>query len=347
MNAWTRFRPSLADRLGYARRILQAEAGTLQLVAGRLDDSFLEVVDRLAACRGRIGVTGIGKSGDVAQKIVGTLNSTGTRAYLLDPIRAMHGDLGMIHPEDAILILSHSGASEELVKLLPSLKRLAGTLLGITSQNDSPLCHAVEAAIVYGPILEACPLSLAPSSSTTVMLALGDAIAFVLSAMRGFSAEDFAQFHPSGSLGRNLASVTQFMRRGSELRIASADETVREVFARVRHVGRRTGAIMLTDDQGRLCGLFTDSDLARLLENRNDAALDRPIREVMTQHPLTVSVHTKMADAIELMKQRKFSELPIVDASGAPVGLLDITDVLGLTPNFATTTEPKSLRRSA
>jgi arabinose-5-phosphate isomerase len=162
------------------------------------------------------------------------------------------------------------------------------------------------------------------------MLALGDAMAFVLSDRRAFSAEDFARYHPAGSLGRKLARVEALMRSGPEVRLASADATIRDVFARTRSVGRRTGAVMLTEVDGRLSGLFTDSDLARLFERRGDEAIDRPIREVMTPEPITVSVGTRVAAALEILRRYKISELPVIDADGRPVGLLDITDVIGL-----------------
>jgi arabinose-5-phosphate isomerase len=164
------------------------------------------------------------------------------------------------------------------------------------------------------------------------MIAVGDALAFVLSRMRNFSREDFARFHPAGNLGRKLVKVDAVMRRGAELRVAANRDTVREVFARVRLRGRRSGAVMLTDDAGRLCGLFTDSDLARLFEQRRDAALDRPIEEVMTTRPITVVQGSRVVDAVEILRQRKVSELPVVDADGRPVGMLDITDLIGWLP---------------
>ncbi len=318
------------DRLAYARAILRGEAAALELVAQRLDDSFLKAIDLLQSCPGRICITGTGKSADVGQKIAGTLNSTGTRAYTLDATRAVHGDLGMLHPDDVVLALSHSGESEELVRLLPSLRQLALGLIGLTSSAGSTLALKADIALVYGPLDEVCPLGLAPSTSTTAMIALGDALAFVLSKSREFTKEDFARFHPAGSLGRKLVKVEAVMRTGDELRLAPIAATVRNVFAQSQRRGRRTGAVMLVDDLGQLAGIFTDSDLARLFEHRRDAALDRPIAEVMTPAPLTVGLGARVADAVELMKRRKISELPVVDAAGKPVGMLDITDVIGL-----------------
>jgi len=321
-----------ADRLDYARQIVRSEAAALELVADRLDDSFLQAVDLLYHCPGRVAITGTGKSADVGQKIAGTLNSTGTRAYVLDATRAVHGDLGMVHPNDILLVLSHSGESEEIVRLLEPAKQLAMALVALTGNGGSTLAGKADVALVYGPIDEVCPLGLAPSTSTTAMIAVGDALAFVLSRMRDFTHEDFARFHPAGSLGRKLVKVEAVMRRGVELRLASCEDTVREVFGRARRRGRRTGAVMLTDADGRLRGLFTDSDLARLFEQRRDAMLDRPIREVMTADPITVPQGTRVTDAVEVLRLRKISELPVVDALGRPVGRLDITDLIGLMP---------------
>jgi arabinose-5-phosphate isomerase len=321
-----------ADQLAYAREIVRGEAAALEQVAQRLDDSFLRTIDLIYRCLGRVGITGTGKSADVGQKIAGTLNSTGTRAYVLDATRAMHGDLGMVHPNDVMLVLSHSGESEEIVRLLGPLRSLATAMVGLTSKRNSTLASTADVAIILGPLEEVCPLGLAPSTSTTAMIAVGDALAFVLSRMREFTHEDFARFHPAGSLGRKLLKVDAVMRRGAELRLAPCTQSVREVFAQVRRRGRRTGAVMLHDEHGRLSGIFTDSDLARLFEQRRDAALDRPISEVMTAGPVTVVQGTRVADAIDILRRHRISELPVVDAAGKPVGLLDITDVLSLMP---------------
>lgn len=322
----------LDEQLAYPREIIRGEAAALRLVADRLDGTFLQAVDLICNCVGRIAITGTGKSADVGQKISGTLNSMGTRSYVLDATRAMHGDLGMVHPNDVALILSHSGESEEIVRLLPPIRQLAAATIAITGNRNSSLARMADLALVYGPIEEVCPLGLAPSTSTTAMIALGDALAFVLSRQRQFTREDFARFHPAGSLGRKLLKVESAMRHGSELRLAASTDTVRSVFTRVQRRGRRTGAVMLTDGDGRLCGLFTDSDLARLFEQRRDDHLDLPIADVMTRTPFTVQVGTRVCDAVELMRLHKISELPVVDAEGKPAGLLDITDLIGVFP---------------
>jgi arabinose-5-phosphate isomerase len=324
--------PALAEgeRLDYARQIIRSEARALDEVAGRLDDTFLTVVDLLYGCPGRIAVTGTGKSADVGQKIAGTLNSTGTRAYVLDATRAVHGDLGMVDPNDVALVLSHSGESDEIVRLLEPLRQLARAVVALTGNGRSNLARRADLALVYGPINEACPLGLAPSTSTTAMIAVGDALAFVLSRMRDFTHEDFARFHPAGSLGRKLLKVEAVMRRGRDMRVASCEASVRDVFAQTRRRGRGTGVVMLTDTDGRLRGLFTDSDLARLFEQCRDGAFDRPIKEVMTADPLTVAEGSRLLEAVEVLRGHKISELPVVDGAGRPAGLIDITDLIGL-----------------
>jgi arabinose-5-phosphate isomerase len=327
--------PTSIDRLAFARRVLRAEAATLDVVASRLDDGFEAVAEMLFRCQGRVAVVGVGKSADVGQKLVGTFNSTGTRAYTLDATRAVHGDLGMIHPEDVGLLLSHSGESEELIRLLAPLRRLASGLLAITGKSDSTLARSADAAVVYGPIKEACPLALAPSTSTTVMIALGDALAFTLLEQRQFTAEQFARFHPAGSLGRQFVVVAEYMRSGSELRIAPSTDTVRAVITRASHPGRRTGAIMLTDPDGRLAGLFTDSDFVRLFESHQDDALDAPVERVMTRNPFVISPEARLIEAIELLELRKISQLPVVDRDNCPVGILDRTDLKGLHPSLS------------
>lgn len=321
-----------ADQLEYAREVLRAEAAALEVVAERLDDSFIRAADMIFRCSGRIAITGTGKSADVGQKIAGTFNSMGTRSYVLDATRAVHGDLGMVAPQDVVLVLSHSGESEEIVRLLGPLREMSVAMIALTGNRRSTLATQADVAIIYGPLEEVCPLGLAPSSSTTAMIALGDALAFVLSRMREFTQEDFARFHPAGSLGRKLLRVESVMRRGPELRLAPVTLSTREVFAWSAHRGRRTGAVMLTDPSGRLAGIFTDSDLARLIEQRREGALDRPIAEVMTPHPLTVATGARVLDAVELMRCHKISELPVIDTLGKPVGLLDITDMIGFIP---------------
>jgi arabinose-5-phosphate isomerase len=317
--------------LDRARELLRHEADTLREVADRLDASFLRAVERLWTCAqadGRVGVSGVGKSADIAQKLVGTFNSTGTRAYLLDATRAVHGDLGMVHARDAVLVLSHSGESEEIVRLLKPLRLMAASVIAITGNEAGTLARQSDVAIVYGTVAESL-FNLAPSTSAVVAMSVGHALALALCERRDFTHDEFARYHPAGSLGFRLASVEEHMRRGAELRVAKATDSVREVFARARHTGRRTGAVLLLDGDGRLAGLFTDSDLARLFERRADDCFDGPVSAVMTRSPLTIGRTARMAEAVDLMRARKISELPVLDDDGRPVGLLDVTDLIG------------------
>jgi arabinose-5-phosphate isomerase len=286
----------------------------------------------------------MGKAGMIAQKIAATLASTGTRSHFLHPAEAVHGDLGRIRADDVLLVFSQSGETEEVVRLLPSLAEFGVRLIATTARRTSTLGRAAHAVVELGPLQEACGLGLAPSTSTTAMLALGDALALVTSRMRAFGREDFARFHPAGSLGRQLSKVDEFMRPLADCRVASQSDAVRRVFVDHSRAGRRTGAIMLVDRAGKLAGLFTDSDLARLFESKRDAALDRPIREVMTLRPSTAPAGSMMLDAVAIMAERKISELPVVDRRGRPQGMLDVTDVVALFPEAGAAGEVRAPR---
>lgn len=320
------------DQLRYAREIIAIEGQTLLHLAERLDADFCKAADALYHCGGSVIVSGMGKAGVIAQKIAATLASTGTRGHYLHPAEAVHGDLGRIHADDVVLILSQSGETEEITRLLPSLRNLGVKIVAVTGKRTSTLGRAATVTIELGPLQEACSLGLAPSTSTTAMLAMGDALALVTSRMRDFKPEDFARFHPAGALGRKLSKVDDCMRPLKECRVAMCSLTVRQVFAEGRWPGRRTGAIMIVDPQGKLRGIFTDSDLARLFESRRDGAIDGPIRDVMTKGPATVPAGSMLVDAVAIMAERKISELPVIDAIGKPAGLIDITDVVGLVP---------------
>ncbi len=320
------------EQLRYAKQIIAMEAQALDGLAARLDTEFCRAVEEMYHCPGSVIVTGIGKAGLIGQKLAATLASTGTRSHFLHAGEAVHGDLGRIHRTDALLVLSQSGETQEVVRLLPALKRLGIPLIAITASRTSTLGRTADVTVELGSLKEACSLGLAPSTSTTAMLAMGDALALVTSRMRSFGREDFARFHPGGSLGRQLAKVEDCMRPLAECRVAVCTESVRQVFVERRSSGRRTGAIMIVDPNEILRGIFTDSDLARLFESRRDGALDGPIRDVMTKGPTTVPLGSMLTDAVEIMGERKISELPVIDAGGRPAGLIDITDVVALFP---------------
>lgn len=320
---------SQLEQLREARAVLRTEAEAILEVVDRLGDSFCTACELLRGCAGSAIVTGMGKAGLVGRKIAATLSSTGTRARFLHPADAVHGDLGFVQAGDVALALSNSGETGEVCELVPLLRRLGVTVVAVTGREESTLGRASNLVIALGELKEAGPHGLAPTTSTTVMIAVGDALALVVSRMKGFTPQDFATYHPGGNLGARLRTVRETMRRGNELRIASQTQTVRSVFVDSGSTGRRTGAVMLVDDAGRLSGLFTDSDLARLLSTRQDGQLDRPIAEVMTRQPLTVSPDLLLQDVIDVLSQRKFSELPVVDEEHRPIGLVDITDVIG------------------
>jgi arabinose-5-phosphate isomerase len=328
-------RDVLLDQLGrinLAREIIRTEADALRTLVDQVDEPFSRAVEILLSRRGSAIVTGMGKAGLVGQKIAATLASTGTPSHFVHPSEALHGDLGRIQRDDCVLVLSNSGETAEVVQLVPTLLEFAVPVIAVTSRPESRLGQLATVVLDLGVDEEACPLGLAPSASTTAMLALGDALALVASNSRGFTHADFARFHPGGSLGRKLAKVREVMRPLEQCCVAPDASTLREIYVQSHRPRRRSGAILLVDAKHRLSGIFTDSDLARLFENNRDAAIDRPIREVMTATPITIRHDAPLVDAIHILAARKISELPVVDASGHPAGLIDITDVVSLLP---------------
>jgi arabinose-5-phosphate isomerase len=321
------------ETLRFGREVITVEARAVAAIAEQLDHSFCAAVELIRATHGSVIVTGIGKAGTIGQKLTATFASTGARAHFLHPAEAFHGDLGRVHADDVVLALSQSGETSEVLQLLPALKQFGVKLIAMTASAKNSLGRAADVVLPLGKLEEACSLGLAPSTSTTVMLALGDALALTVSRQRGFQPEDFARFHPGGALGLKLSAVDDHMRPLAECRTARANQTVREVLVTSTRPGRRSGAIMLLDPAGRLVGLFTDSDLARLFEQRNNAALDAPINDVMASSPTTVQTGDRMSVALDILAERKFSELPIVDTQGRPVGMIDVTDVVGMLPD--------------
>ncbi|MFZ5833056.1 MAG: KpsF/GutQ family sugar-phosphate isomerase [Planctomycetota bacterium] len=320
------------EQLREAQKVLIAESRAISAVSQRLGEDFAVAANLLYECQGAIIVAGIGKAGLIGQKIAATLASTGTPAHFLHPTEALHGDLGRVRAGDVALVLSQSGETDEIVRLLPSLHRAGATIVAITASAASALGKAAAAVIELGEVPEAGELGLAPTSSAAAMLAVGDALAIVTSQMRQFRREDFARFHPGGSLGLKLSKVDDLMRPLTQCRVAGEDRTVREVLAASPTSGRRSGATMLLDADGRLSGIFTDSDLARLFARHLEGELDAPICHVMTRNPLRVPTGSLLADAVTILSERKISELPVVDGGGRPVGLIDITDVFPLLP---------------
>lgn len=321
------------EQIRFGREILLYESGILADLARRLDLSFSRAAELLFACRGCVIVSGMGKAGIIGRKISASLASLGTPSHFVHPAEAVHGDLGRIRPEDAALVLSAAGETGEVLRLVPILRSWGVPIIAMTCRAGSSLAKQADVTLCLGDIEEAGHLRLAPSATTTAMLALGDALALLLSKLRGFRAEDFARFHPGGSLGLRLSKVEDHMRPPAECRTAPEDATVREVVVATRRPGRRTGAVMLVDRSGRLTGLFTDSDLARILERKDETALDSPISNCMTKAPICVPAGTLMSQAVRILAERKISELPVVDAEHRPVGMIDITDIIGLFPD--------------
>lgn len=321
-----------------AREILRSEGKAILDLAARLGEPFIKAVEMIAASTGgqkagRVVVTGVGKAGIVGQKISATLASTGTPSWSIHPAEAPHGDLGRITSDDVVLALSKSGETAEILRLMGHIKRVGTRSISITCQTNSPLARLSDVAIEIGDVSEACPLGLAPSTSTTLMLALGDALALTVLKHRGFTREQFAQFHPGGALGRALIRVEEVMRTGESNVAVRPDMTVKEVLSAITTVPGakgRAGAACVVDDGGRLVGFFTDGDLRRKLQEFGGAVLTMTISEVMTRKPTTIPVGSLAVDASRILEQRKFDELPVVEADGRLAGLIDVQDLLQL-----------------
>ena len=316
--------------LAVARRVLALEAGALSLLADSLDEAvFARAVALLAGASGRVVVSGMGKSGHVGRKIAATLASTGTPALFVHPAEASHGDLGMIVPGDGVLALSNSGETPELADLVAHARRFALPLVAITGRAESALAHAADAALVLPPAPEACPMGLAPTTSTTMQLALGDALAVALLTRRGFTAADFRVFHPGGRLGAQLSRVRDLMHGGEEMPLAGPD--LRMDAALVAMTEKRFGCLGIVDG-GRLVGVITDGDLRRALQPGaaapQAALLARTAAEVMTRSPRSIGPDALAAEALRLMNERSITALFVVDQDSAPVGILHIHDLL-------------------
>lgn len=320
------------DQLRDAREIIFSEADALQQMGRTLGTELCDAVDLIMSRHGSVILTGMGKAGLIAQKICATLSSTGTRSHFLHPAEAIHGDLGCLHDDDTILALSNSGETEELRRLLPLFQKMSLPIISITARHTSTLGKASQVVLCLGDLKEAGLHQLAPSTTTTAMLAMGDALSLVISKARGFTPLEFANFHPGGSLGRRLTKVNEVMRSRDELRVTKESTSIRDAFIQQSCQDRRSGAIIIVDESDRVTGIFTDSDLARLLEKRRDSQLDQPISEVMTALPTMIQDDASLETAIELLKERKLSELPVINQQQQLVGLIDITDVIGWQP---------------
>jgi arabinose-5-phosphate isomerase len=315
-----------ARTLALARDVLATEANAIAALAPRLGDAFVAAVALIYRCHGRVVVSGIGKSGHIARKLAATLASTGTPAFFVHPAEASHGDLGMITPDDVVLMLSNSGETDELVLLMPHLKRQGASIIALTGNERSSLAQAADVHLDAAVGTEACPLGLAPTASTTAALALGDALALALLDARGFSVEDFARAHPGGALGRRLLTrVRDVMRTGAELPTIGSTATLKE--AVVEMSGKGMGMTAVVDAAGRVVGIFTDGDLRRCLERGGELAAV-PVAEVMTRTPRTIGPDRLAIDCVEVMETvPKVTVLLVVDAERRLAGALHLHDL--------------------
>ncbi len=308
--------------LDSARRVLQLEAEGLEAMARAVDQAFIQALDLIERMQGRVIVTGMGKSGHVGRKLAATLASTGTPAMFVHAAEASHGDLGMITPADVAIALSNSGETPELADILVYAKRFSIPIVAMTGKADSTLARAATVTLLLAPAAEACPMGLAPTTSTTIMLALGDALAVATLERKGFSASDFQMLHPGGMLGRRLLRVADIMHRGDALPLAHLDEKMTE--ALIKMTAKSLGCVGIIDKEQRLIGIVTDGDLRR---HMGDDLLERTVGEIMTPNPKTIDAAALASEAVGLMNARKITAVFVVE-SARPIGVVHIHDCL-------------------
>jgi arabinose-5-phosphate isomerase len=316
------------SHLRRAREVFDVEIAALKSVRAHLDASFdraVELVVQVLRARGKVVVVGVGKSGNIGRKIAATLTSTGTTSVVLDSVDALHGDLGVVTDGDVVLALSHSGETEELLNLLPALKRFSVKLIAMTGAARSTLGRHSDVVLNVRVPKEACPFNLAPTASTTAMLALGDALAMAILQARGFTEKDFARHHPAGAIGRALLlKVSDIMRSGERNPVAPLHTTVKDgLLVMTRH---KAGSLSVVDARGKLVGVFTDGDLRRHMGN-DDRVLERALKEVMTRNPICVRDDALAAEALKIFNERNIDDLIVVNARKEPVGLVDLQDL--------------------
>jgi arabinose-5-phosphate isomerase len=338
----------VSEDVAYGQEVIRAEARALVSLVDRLDESFAQAVDLVLTCRGRVVTTGMGKAGIVGEKISATLASTGTPSLPLHPAEAFHGDLGRIVKDDVVLAISNSGETAEIVQLVPELRKIGACIIAITGSRESSLARHADVVLNLGHIEEACPLGLAPSCSTTAMLALGDALALAVLKRRKLSKEDFARYHPAGDLGRQLLTVEEVMRTGPNFPVVgegtSVEEALRAIAQSKDRTGSVAGSVCVVNAGGRLAGIFTDGDLRRHLLSDGPGLLKRAIKEVMTRGPRLFIRSGRLAtEALRIMAENQVDELPVVDEEFHPLGNIDIQDLLQV--GLVLSTQPKRPRR--
>jgi arabinose-5-phosphate isomerase len=310
--------------IALARKVLQTEAEAILALVERLDGRFEQAVNLLLECRGRVIVTGMGKSGIICRKIAATLSSTGTPALFLHPAEAIHGDLGVLQSDDVVVALSYSGETEEVLRLLETIKRLGARLIAITGVETSTLGRAADVVLDCRVSEEACPLNLVPTASTTAALALGDALAMTLLVAKGFRQEDFANLHPGGKLGKRLMRAEQLMTGGDRVPLVGADTEIPKVIYEISSKG--LGMTCVVDAGGRLVGIITDGDLRRHMSGSTNL-LERRADDVMTPNPVTIRVDTLAAEALHLLEQRKITAVIVADGDRRVLGVVHLHDL--------------------
>jgi arabinose-5-phosphate isomerase len=307
-----------------ARKVLETEAGAILGLVPKLDAHFEAALDLLYHCRGRVIVTGMGKSGIIAHKLSATLTSTGTPAIFLHAAEAVHGDLGVVQAEDVVVALSYSGETEELVRLLQAIRRIGARLVALTGFPQSTLGQAADATLNCGVAEEACPMNLAPTASTTATLALGDALALALSQRKGFGEEHFANLHPAGYLGKKLMRIEAVMHGGDQLPRVTPDTLIPDVIHEITR--KRLGMTCVVDESGALQGVVTDGDLRRHMTPGSNL-LERMARDVMSSRPVTIGSAVLAVEALRLMEERKITAVVVVSAAGTVEGVVHLHDL--------------------
>jgi arabinose-5-phosphate isomerase len=310
----------------YGKNVVEIEANAVKNLIHHIDGNFQNAVDLVINCRGRIVVTGIGKAGLIGQKISATLASTGTPSYWLHSSEAKHGDLGRVVAEDVVIALSNSGETE-VTQLIPFLKKIGSKIIAITGNNKSNLATYSDIVLFIGNIDEACPLGLAPTASSTTMLALGDALALTVFKKRNLSKEEYAFYHPGGEIGRKLLPVDAIMRKGEENPVANEDVTVTDALKIMTNTKGNPGAVNIIDVNNKLAGFFTDGDLRRNLQ-KGTSFLNNAIKDVMTKNPKSITIGCLASEAYKILRENKIDQLPVVDSNNTPIGIIDVQDLL-------------------
>jgi arabinose-5-phosphate isomerase len=315
--------------LEYARQVIQAEAEAIMAITPIVNESFASACRMIYDCSGSCIVSGIGKAGIIGQKISATLASTGTPSHFIHPAEAVHGDLGRLRKNDVVMVLSYGGETDEVTRLINLVKQLGIQLIAITGEQDSTLCKHSDVALCMGQMNEACPLGVAPSVSTTCMLAVGDAIALTVMKARNFGVEDYVRFHPGGSLGARLMTVEQSMmfRPGEKLPVVNVANTIKQLLEKTGQI-KRHGAVMVVGEDGKLAGIITDADLRRLMAKHGLEAFEFKAGNVMTPNCKKIRADALAAEATAIFHKYRIDDLPVVNANDKPVGLIDVQDIV-------------------